>query len=515
MNSIEAHGSKRQKFIDAATEAAVMDAGGLVSLLSAAEALVPSIDLYWGAGSKKPRFFIRRAGSSSDELVSGWADGRVSLRIGDLRELLGEDEAVSNLAKALGIDGWQGSPEPSFRAALLENEGVLAAMLGVLHAVSRRGRARTQGLREPSVWMLLMFGDERQYAGNLGYSDDARTVYKYDSHVPNSRQIREGDIVVVRSKDRALGVARIERLHEEDGTKDRQRCPVCDTTALKPRKTVSPRFRCDRGHEFDEPVAESAPARLYFAYFGESFVDAPEGLDSADLRMACENYNGQLAMQKLVIDRLRNGDRDALRELGKRIDRLIGDARTTSYANADAADEATPPLAPAAYKIGGVDTRESLMRQITTRRGQSTFRQLLRDTHGDRCMVTGCTLMDLVEAAHISPYRGSTDHHPDNGLLLRVDLHTLFDLDLLGVHPEHLVVFINPVLVEAGYDHLAGQQLRCARPPSGEALESRWAAFVRRRDEALRTTSVAQPVSVGAPSTDGTGGNSELSEHTR
>ncbi len=38
-----------------------------------------------------------------------------------------------------------------------------------------------------SAWLLLTFGDERQYAGNLGYKDDPARVYRYDSFVPNSR----------------------------------------------------------------------------------------------------------------------------------------------------------------------------------------------------------------------------------------------------------------------------------------------------------------------------------------
>ena len=57
-----------------------------------------------------------------------------------------------------------------------------------------------------------------------------------------------------------------------------------------------------------------------------------------------------------------------------------------------------------------------------------------------RCMVSGCQLVDLLEAAHIRPYRGENDNHPSNGLLLRADLHTLFDLDLLGIDPETLLV---------------------------------------------------------------------------
>jgi HNH endonuclease len=43
----------------------------------------------------------------------------------------------------------------------------------------------------------------------------------------------------------------------------------------------------------------------------------------------------------------------------------------------------------------------------------------------------------------IRPYRGDHDNDPKNGLLLRTDLHTLFDLNLLGIKPDTLTVIIH------------------------------------------------------------------------
>ena len=114
------------------------------------------------------------------------------------------------------------------------------------------------------------------------------------------------------------------------------------------------------------------------------------------------------------------------------------------------------------------------MRQIRERRGQSKFRQALRLRYGGKCMITGCKLFDVVEAAHISPYRGSEDNHPENGLLLRADLHTLLDLDLLGLEPESLKIKFHPKVLDTGYRNLDGKQLRCSKlKPSKEALISR------------------------------------------
>jgi hypothetical protein len=127
------------------------------------------------------------------------------------------------------------------------------------------------------------------------------------------------------------------------------------------------------------------------------------------------------------------------------------------------------------------DWRAVVFRQIRARRGQQAFRDALRERYGDGCMITECRLMDVVEAAHIKPYRGAADNHPANGLLLRADLHTLFDLDLIGVEPGTLTVRVHPDAGAAGYGEFDGAKLKCqSSEPSGEALALRWEAFQRR-----------------------------------
>jgi putative restriction endonuclease len=80
-----------------------------------------------------------------------------------------------------------------------------------------------------------------------------------------------------------------------------------------------------------------------------------------------------------------------------------------------------------------------------------------------------------LEAAHISPYRGSQSNHPQNGLLLRADLHTLFDLGMLAVEPLRRKVVLASALVETSYAEPAGRTI--AEPldprhsPSQEALQ--------------------------------------------
>jgi hypothetical protein len=87
----------------------------------------------------------------------------------------------------------------------------------------------------------------------------------------------------------------------------------------------------------------------------------------------------------------------------------------------------------------------------------------------------------VVEAAHISPYRGEEDNHVENGLLLRSDIHTLFDLDLLGINPEDLRVELHPN-IKSEYSQFAGIKLSYEnRPgPSQEALKLRYDRFRQR-----------------------------------
>lgn len=93
-------------------------------------------------------------------------------------------------------------------------------------------------------------------------------------------------------------------------------------------------------------------------------------------------------------------------------------------------------------------------------------------------MIFGCPLMDVVEAAHIKPYRSDDDNHPANGLLLRGDLHTLFDLDFIGIEPGTLIVRVQEDARQAGYGTFEGLTLQCGKArPSEDALASRWASF--------------------------------------
>jgi predicted restriction endonuclease len=109
------------------------------------------------------------------------------------------------------------------------------------------------------------------------------------------------------------------------------------------------------------------------------------------------------------------------------------------------------------------DRRQKVPASVVIRRGQRRFREALLTAFDRCCAVSGCAVVELLEAAHISPYKGEHTDRPDNGLLLRADLHTLFDLDLLTIRATDLTIAVAPVIDDPLYRALQGRRLRSRR----------------------------------------------------
>lgn len=123
----------------------------------------------------------------------------------------------------------------------------------------------------------------------------------------------------------------------------------------------------------------------------------------------------------------------------------------------------------------GEDLRERALREIALRQGQPAFRASLIAAYGGACCITGYQAEPVLEAAHISPYKGPHTNAVTNGLLLRSDIHTLFDQHLLTVTPE-FVIRVSPSLADTPYQYLDGRVLATpvnqARRPSPAALQA-------------------------------------------
>jgi HNH endonuclease len=82
-----------------------------------------------------------------------------------------------------------------------------------------------------------------------------------------------------------------------------------------------------------------------------------------------------------------------------------------------------------------------------SRLGQGAFRVLVIDAYQRRCAVTGEKTLPVLEAAHIRPYASQGPHRVSNGILLRSDLHKLFDVGYVTVTPD-LKLEVSPRLRE-------------------------------------------------------------------
>ena len=72
-----------------------------------------------------------------------------------------------------------------------------------------------------------------------------------------------------------------------------------------------------------------------------------------------------------------------------------------------------------------------------SRLGQGAFRKLVLDAYGRRCAVSGEHTVPVLQASHIKPFADVEQHEISNGLALRSDIHTLFDLGYVTVTPDY------------------------------------------------------------------------------
>lgn len=70
------------------------------------------------------------------------------------------------------------------------------------------------------------------------------------------------------------------------------------------------------------------------------------------------------------------------------------------------------------------------------RRGQGAFRLMVMDAYGRRCAITGEGTLPALEAAHIRPFADTPVHSVQNGILMRSDIHDLFDQGYVTVTPD-------------------------------------------------------------------------------
>jgi len=145
------------------------------------------------------------------------------------------------------------------------------------------------------------------------------------------------------------------------------------------------------------------------------------------------------------------------------------------------ADDREPPIPDEEDDSPGADDARRVA-TIRVRRGQPKFRADLIAAYGGKCAVTGTRITELLEAAHIVPHVQGVNYRVSNGMLLRADIHTLYDLHLLSVDEKGRVQ-LSKQLALSEYRTYHGAPLKvlpstAAQQPSPIGLKTRHDLFL-------------------------------------
>jgi uncharacterized protein YjbI with pentapeptide repeats len=113
------------------------------------------------------------------------------------------------------------------------------------------------------------------------------------------------------------------------------------------------------------------------------------------------------------------------------------------------------------------DERKRTNVERVSRKDQGKFRNLLLDVFQGKCAITACNVERALDAAHIFPYRGQATDCAWNGILLRLDLHRLFDSYLLTIDPLSGQVYLEPSLMNT-YGVIANTKVCFPEEPVSE-----------------------------------------------
>jgi HNH endonuclease len=248
--------------------------------------------------------------------------------------------------------------------------------------------------------------------GEIAYPDELGVRYVYDNHVSHHAEVQVGDLALIRDEKVVLGAGRIDDIQVEPGYKVRQRCPTCHSTDYKLRVKVRPSFRCSSCFaEFDETdKSEIIIIRRYTANYASTWQPADSMFPVRAL--------GPMYLSRAAQHSIRGLNLGLLRPL------LLARLAAVDFWWDCGNDERPDPS-------GGYKT--SLGK---TRLGQQRFREEMLGRFGNNCAFTGAQPPESLEAAHLYGFSKSPRHDLRGGLLLRRDLHALFDRGAITVDPK-------------------------------------------------------------------------------
>ena len=261
-----------------------------------------------------------------------------------------------------------------------------------------------------TAWLML--AKEASKRVSEGYDDQPSTHYSWDSTVPNHGNVQAGDVIVLWDSKKLLGLSIIEAISQGESTKQTPYCPKCEKADVAERKKLLPRFKCWKKfcrYTFENPHWKTKEVKTYRSQHESAWISADGLLSANELRPLCVKPKSQNSLRELDWEKLKK----ALSNASEPISLNIIDSTQRA--------------------IEGGHT----MTTVRVRKGQRTFRERLLKHFGEECAFIGPTPPQALEAAHLYSYAANGEHHASGGLLLRRDLHKLFDLGLIAVNPNN------------------------------------------------------------------------------
>ncbi|MEU7993530.1 HNH endonuclease [Rothia amarae] len=300
-------------------------------------------------------------------------------------------------------------------------------------------------MEQKNVWLLRALDDEvnRRSESGLVYEDDIDSQYSYSNSVPNSQQVSKNDLVLLRDNEILLGAAVVQEIEEREEVYKKLLCPRCGSAKLYWRKSNHD-WRCDgmclRSNSLsaDErstqnPDVVQASRVMYTAKYGDTWSDL------AGSMLAQEFY--QLADKEAW-----NRQNSIVRLNPSKVLEFFDSLKFSIH-------QQVAPASPRIVAPGGFAERT-----VKSRLGQTQFRGHLVSRFGANCAFTGPCYLAVLDAAHLYSYAQEGEHREGGGLLMRKDLHRLFDLGMIGINPQQNIV-LHHDLEGTQYRQLQGKEL--------------------------------------------------------
>ncbi|WP_018689191.1 HNH endonuclease signature motif containing protein [Ahrensia kielensis] len=234
-----------------------------------------------------------------------------------------------------------------------------------------------------------------------------------------------------------LDVAEAEkRLHTKQQQKDLENCSMEDF-----RKAVSETE--NKGEKWLYKITESLPAKSEFLKIGEGLFPL-----KAICKRTIQIYRERDQSERRLYSDFYATSNELKSSLKKTQFFSVADFISLSNESADNKK-----------RVDATEINEFWKKVPPPRHGQSKFRAGLLGAYGNQCCITGSTVGCVIQAAHIDPYDRAQEVEVGNGLLMRADVHLLFDSGLLSICPKTYKAFFH-MEVKSEYAEFHEQPLK-------------------------------------------------------